>query len=560
MKNIFLYLSILFTFVCLSCQEEEERIPQTSVNSFSLHYTIPTLGAATRSEIVSQEGEDQVNTFYDLFFENTTGGTGQCLTAIDLMGGRQNPLSTSGVLTVDYAASDELSATETYKVLLCANMEAYNTAIQNLSGLEDFCRNRTEKEVAALLQVQIQEDTEMSITNLPMSASVVKEGGKSQVSVDLVRAVSRFDVTNRASGYELVGASLWNVYTSTNLWDTGEMDFSGNRTERYYGIDATAGQIIGGLYGLENRVENPAQNDGQTTALIIEMKNQETGESEFFRANIHPVNKSQQLKRNNIYQTAITQVLGKGFPTEREAYESKDALLITDINGWMADPGNNVVFDDNNILAVPTSVITLPIMGDTRTYNIFTDGEGTLTMTTEEIPSDVKVKLEGNKLQIEAPAASAEWGGILTFAIGNLTTSIQIQQAEHIYNYLTLNFDVEELPLFDYAAGSVSPEIEVMSTGAWVAEIFGGDCFSFSSSPSRVDKINGEANTGFNIYTMEANMSKANRYCFVQVSLVDAPEINRVLVLEQEKYEEYIRFVKIDNKKLSAQAHIYIQG
>ncbi|MCD8043318.1 MAG: hypothetical protein LUH10_09665 [Tannerellaceae bacterium] len=557
MKNIYLLLTILFTCTLLSCQDDtDDRGLPIKENGFRLLYTIPGLETLTQSEVAAVEGEDRINTFYALFFEYTTGGSGQFLAAIDLMEGRQTPLSTSAVLNIDYSTVPGLSASETYTILLCANLEAYHATIRDLAGLETVCRGTTEAEVKSLLRAETLDA--ITTTNLPMSASVVKQGGQNQVSVSLTRAVSRFDVVNQADGYKLVSASLWNTYPSTLLWENNGEDFSGSRTERYYSIDATGDQIIGGLYSFENFVENPMQGDNQTTALIIEMKNLETEDSEFFRINIHPMNKSQHLKRNNIYQTAITQVSGKGFQTEREARESQDALLITDINGWMADPGNNVVFDENNILAVPTSVITLPMVGDTRTYNIFTNGEGTLEMATEEIPSQVKVKLEGNKLTIEAPEAADEWGGTLTFSIGNLMASIQIQQANYINKYLTLNYDVEELPLFDYPAGIASPEIEIISSGTWVAEIFGGEYFSFSSSGSRVDKISNDAtHTGFTIYTIEENMSEKNRYCFVRVSLVDAPETNQVLVLEQARYEEYIRFVKIDNKKLSAQAHTY---
>ncbi|MCD7929972.1 MAG: hypothetical protein LUH15_00580 [Tannerellaceae bacterium] len=557
MKNIYLLLTILFTCTLLSCQDDTDDtgLP-IHENGFRLLYTIPELETLTRSEVTAVESEDRINTFYALFFEYTTGGSGQFLAAIDLMEGRQTPLSTSAVLNIDYSTVPGLSASETYTILLCANLEAYHATIRDLTGLETVCRGATEAEVKSLLRAETLDA--ITTTNLPMSASVVKQGGQNQVSVSLTRAASRFDVVNQADGYKLVSASLWNTYPSTLLWENNGEDFSGSRTERYYSIDATGDQIIGGLYSFENFVENPAQGDNQTTALIIEMKNLETEDSEFFRINVHPMNESQHLKRNNIYRTAITQVSGKGFQTEREAWESQDALLITDINSWMADPGNNVVFDENNILAVPTSVITLPMVGDTRTYNIFTDGEGTLEMATKEIPSQVKVKLEGNKLTIEAPEAADEWGGTLTFSIGNLMASIQIQQANYINKYLTLNYDVEELPLFDYPAGIASPEIEIISSGTWVAEIFGGEYFSFSSSGSRVDKISNDAtHTGFTIYTIEENMSEKNRYCFVRVSLMDAPETNQVLVLEQARYEEYIRLVKADNKSLNASAHTY---
>ncbi|MCD8194012.1 MAG: hypothetical protein LUD74_05605, partial [Tannerellaceae bacterium] len=553
-------------FTLLSCQDDAGRENRADKDHFKLSYTIPqATSVITRSDVALVNGEDQLNSFYILFFENDSEGAGEFIAAIDVMEENQGTLSGSGILDIDLPKGSGLSVSAAYKMLVCANIETYIPAIQNLAGLEAFCRNRSEKEVMQSLRLQVtegipgthEEDYQpVAADNLPMSAAIVKQAGQQQVSVNLVRAVSRFDVINQASGYELKSVALWNATTSTLLWKQAGTHFAVDRTSRYYSVTATGNRITGGLYSFENFVELPEQGDTETTTLVIGMENQSTGLTEYFRTNIYALSKSQKLKRNNVYTSTIREVLGSGYFTEREAYESTEELLSSDINGWTTELGENVVYDDDHILAMPTSVITLAMAGDTRTYNIFTDGEGTLGLDTEGIPSGVSVSLVGNHVKIDAPVSSAEWSGLLTFSLGNLTLSMRVEQREYIKNYLSLNYDVAGLPAFGYEAGDVSDDIEVTSSGAWVAQIYGDNYFSFSASDIRTT-LEGGPGTNLNIYTSEENKTSVDRRGFVIFTLKEDPEITRVMVIEQAKYEEYIRFVKEDNKSLNYTAHTY---
>ncbi|MCD8044725.1 MAG: hypothetical protein LUH10_16955 [Tannerellaceae bacterium] len=330
---------VLLTALFTSCQAGDPDVLNpdgNKSNSFLLSYYVEGIvSPLTKSSVPVEDGEDVINSLYILFFENTSGGTGRFIDAIDM---EASGMRSSGRLNVVFPEDSELSHGEEYKLILLANTETY-TGIAGLQDMKTACAGKTENEVIhTLLRISgvepsVSEQTNnsnlMEMDNLPMSAVVIKKAWENNLSVELIRAVSRFDVVCEAPGYTLASASVWNGMTTTTLVETVFNDFqNAPRTERYYGVSAQNNQIVGSLYAFENYVANPEQNDKLTTCLIVGLLNQVTSRIEYFRTNI---NVSQyighQIKRNNVYRTTIMGVASKGPDNERDAYEGKGNLL-----------------------------------------------------------------------------------------------------------------------------------------------------------------------------------------------------------------------------------------
>ncbi|MCC8143728.1 MAG: hypothetical protein LUD02_08340 [Tannerellaceae bacterium] len=196
------------------------------------------------------------------------------------------------------------------------------------------------------------------------------------VEADLIRIVSRFDVSNVADGYELYSASIWNAYPVANIWDGNFVEFTEDRTERYYGVNANNNEIVGSLYAFENFVSNPSQKDKVTTCLIIGLTNKATGKIEYFRANINGAGDiGHQLNRNHAYRMVIKSVNSTGDENERGAYENGELLLDINFNDWILDEGGIIQIEGDNVLAIPTSEIKLFGQGDVREYYVYTIGQ-----------------------------------------------------------------------------------------------------------------------------------------------------------------------------------------
>lgn len=347
MKRI-LFIFTLLSLAFISCEVDDLAVGTSTgknENGFTLSYQVSgSFSALTRSVVDLEEGEDHINSFYILFFENTTGGTGTFIDAIDINPGN-GTIKSSGTIDVVFPEGSDLKASENYKLLLCANIKEYtNERIGDLNELKAICYGRTENEVIHTLieiegvdptgrtteeaKIAEQEDNsfQMDMSNLPMSASTVKYADEDELTVDLIRAVSRFDVVCDVEGATLVSASVWNAYATTSIWKTPFTNFSGTRTERFYGIKIEDGsnRINGSLYAFENYVKTPAQNDKYTTCLIVGIKRGEYANTEYFRININDTNQGQELKRNNSYRTIIKQLKSKGDDTERDAYENPE--------------------------------------------------------------------------------------------------------------------------------------------------------------------------------------------------------------------------------------------
>ncbi|MCD8193716.1 MAG: hypothetical protein LUD74_04050, partial [Tannerellaceae bacterium] len=581
MKNLSFLFSLLLTFTLLGCQEED-REKRTGDQSFKLSYMIPaSTQVVSRSAISTEDGEDQVNSFYILFFEHTTGGIGKFIAAIDVMETHEGPLSNSGILDIEFPAGSGLNATETYNMLLCANIEEYQTGITNLSGLEAVCQDKTEREVIGMLQAKIEgvpaglspreeqefNDRRMVITNLPMSTSAVKQAGQDELTVELIRTVSRFDVAldqTTVEGYRLESASIWNAYTVCRIWEGVFSEFTDARTERYYGVKANGNkEITASLYAFENYVSTPAQTDKSTTCLIIGLNNLSTGKTEYFRANVNASGSlGHQLHRNHIYTLIIKSVNNQGDENERGAYDNTDDMRLSfDINGWKVDDSGTLQIEGPDVLASPTATVRLFAQGETRQYYVYTIGEGVPAITGKNLPGHIKATLtlapgysESSNFKTSiltfeaAPGKTNNNNYKIEIGFSFMSALITVEQVEGNSEYIDLAPYKEVIGLGE-KAGSVTEEITVNSSGTWVAEIIQGDHLSFTSG-SRQTKIEGASGQAFSLYAFELNAADEPRYWFVSVYLKDHPEIIRNLVIRQQGGADprYVRFPQQEMK------------
>ncbi|GEM_PF-7008209 len=540
-------LSILTLFL-VSCDRDDWGGTSGNPNGFHLTYSISNpVSAVTRTSIPLEDEEDTIHSFYLLFFENSTGGTGMFLEAIDLKADEPSGLSVSGNISITFPEDSKLNNSTDYKMLLCANIEEYTTEpFQSVEEIRQRFEGYSENEVIHTLmkitgvedkQDPVAEQTDNShriaSSNLPMSASALKRANEEKVTIELTRAVSRFDVFCQAPGYELVSASIWNAYTTTTVWESIFNTFGNDRTERYYGVEANENkEIVGSLYAFENYVVSPEQNDPLTTCLIIGLRKEGSDAVEYFRTNVNATSMGQQLKRNNVYRSTVRSVNGQGEDNERGAYRKADLLIEVDINGWTLDDSGNFHEDGENILAIPTQEVQLSPLGDTREYNIFTLGEGKLEISNQELPENISVTLNKNILTITATPCSEPVAGVVTLRFGVLSGSILIKQNPHDIDFLNLN--TYELPLFSSEAGHISSDIQVSASGTWVAEIYNSSYFAFvAEGDTPLTTIEGEAGETFNLQTIEDNTHADTRHCFVLVKLKDIPEVSRVIILSQ---------------------------
>lgn len=562
MKKVFVLLTAFLTLVMTGCGDDDWTGKGTSEREgFSLSYTIPGVTPATRSTIDIEEGEDQVNSLHILFFEKEESGKFLFVDVIDAMAEYTTSLGSTGTLEIEFTEETSLKNAAEYKILLCANIQEYTELVISIDNIRDFCYGKEDIEVIENLWLKISgvtgkdeyeemidNDNRMAITNIPMSAMAIKAAKETEVRVDLIRMVSRFDVylDSSVTGYQLVSTSIWNAYTEASVWENTGRDYSGERTERYYGVTTETNSIVASLYAFENYVESPSQKDKQTTCLIVGLKNLQTNKIEYFRTNVHPTNMYQSLKRNYVYHTTITGVENEGDSTERGAYENAELKLTLDINGWTVDDYGNIQYEGENILAMPTRQINLFSEGETRVYNIFAispDESLNLEMEVVNLSEGISARLNGKVLSVSATPnqTGIVRSGTLRFSFGQITAEISItQEFYEVVDYLNLN--LYELPPFTSQGGEMSDLITVSATGDWIAEIYnsGFNTFSFEAGSEKF-AIEGRDGESFNVYSIKENTKTVSHFSFVVVKLKSNPYISRVILLEQlYKGAEYI--------------------
>lgn len=539
-KLLFIWLG-LACMLFASCQSDkkEEGYTPTKKNGFTLHFSVPGTILNTYASIPSEEGEDQINTLYVLFFESTGSGTGKFVDYYQVTEGL--PFSSSGTMEIDFSKVPSLDNETDYNILVVANPEGYLSTtplvwLQSLTG-------KTESEVIQNTQSIVQgaannneSDNSKAVRsdNQLMSARVYKEAEQEKVTVEFIRAMARFDVINNTIGYELVSASIWNAYPETTVWENNNTTFDKSRIKRYYGYLAQSSDmnnIKGKLYAFENRSLSPSQNDQTTTCLILGMRPY-GGTTTYYRVNISSTADGQWLKRNNIYQISIKSVSKEGAGNELGAYNDSKMNLELNINGWDVDDAGLVLRDGDNIMVIPTSRIRFTPEADERYYSVYTIGTGTLEISRRELPQGITVSLNGNNFTVKADASNTYKEGFFELKFGNLVGRITVTQTGEYANSLSLS--ASEVPPFSANGATQMPgSIVVTSSGSWSAKMVVGD-FTFQYGANVTEIKSAPSGQSFVVSTKASNNSAEAKIGVILVTLDSDPEnFQRAIVLTQ---------------------------
>ena len=554
MKKI-LWTVCFLTVVFTACKEEDWS-PIEENGTLVINFTIqnPSSGPITRSTIAPEAGEENIKTLDLIFFDSNSDGTGTFKGWKKLTATPEKPLTMNTDMIFDFSDIG-LNMTDAYDILVVANMGDNYLPIDGSQTIEEWkaaVENKNFKEAKADVQVFIKGTNSDSpeYTTKPleseallMSTSLRKESQDTKINIILQRGVSRFDIHNSSIGYTLESASIWNAYPSLFVWngEPNAFDIKVKRITRLYGIKSDAGNdIVGELYAFENYVASPKQNDEATTCLIIGVRNNDSGTVSYHRANVHPPQSGQSLKRNNVYRLTINSIKKEGYKTELEAYKGENSTLNYSINYWDMDSHGTVQFDGDNILAVPTKKVMFTPNGGSYNLGIFTFGEGSLSLSKKVLDNGLSVSLDNKTLSVSATPlndAKDTRNGIIELSFGNLKATIDIEQLEGGDLYLDLN--PKSIPHFSNKAGIAAPSIAVESSGDWSATIYppgAGAYFSFeqtgSSAITDYDS-NKSPNNTIPVYTHTANTTTSPRYGFLVVSLKEDPSVQSMMLLIQ---------------------------
>lgn len=330
-KLMYLFLSA-FVLLASSCSKSSQVDDmQTSENVLKLTLTDSGLGSdmATRGSIASEVGEDVVSNLFLLFFEQNSNNNGLFVDYVRMDG----PLTMNSDLNVDLSAHPQLSLTGSYNILAVANIDDAKYIDMATGTWMSGWIGQTQSQVMAKALAYVSGSSSDNSQAIPsgwllMNGKTVKNSTDTKINIALMRNVVRFDVVNKIpETHNLETVSIWNAYGRSSIWNEGVMDYSNGaaRIHRYYGVDNTSntttegadnkglmlGNIYGSLYAFENSVISPAQNDTKTTCLIVGLKERATGNLTYYRANIHPDNSPQQLKRNKVYRLTVLNEIGR---------------------------------------------------------------------------------------------------------------------------------------------------------------------------------------------------------------------------------------------------------
>lgn len=551
MKRIFGCIGLV-CMLLLSCNREglDER-RDNLLSALNVTLSLHNLGAevATRANVDPVRDEQEVHSLYLYFFEASESKTGVFVDYIKLNG----PLAMNSTYTLPTSGTG-ISVTESYHIIAIANIDDNRYISGGVNTWSALWNGRTEayfrtNALADISGVSSDTDNSKAIDSgwILMNGSTKKQAMSSDIAITLTRNLARFDVINNAdAAYDLVSASIWNAYSRSSITGDGVPDYSttpGLRTNRFYGVmnEMTGAEfsreIKGGLYAFENWVGAPAPGDQYTTCLVLGLSNRASGETSYYRVNVHPNESPQKLKRNNAYKVTISGVNGVGAETEADAYAGKHNELNFTINNWDLDDNGMVVSDMNSILAVPIKTVKIGSTGGDFTYHITTfsslNAPAPLSVKSQMYdPSTGKISasLNGSALTIHAqPLAPEEEDrtGVVTVTFAGLETSIHVVQSFFADIYLNVTLEDTWSPTLGSTDGHLSEYIYVKASGSWTAELFGDDGFSFRSGtgvPAKTTLISAEAPTDkFRVYTHSANEDGKIRKAFILISLDQDP-------------------------------------
>ncbi|MDR0765818.1 MAG: hypothetical protein LBF09_02625 [Odoribacteraceae bacterium] len=564
MKTTINTLLLAAMFLSLaSCQREWSLERSKAAGEFTLTLSVADADA-TRSSIPLEAGEDQVNSLHVLFFEESGDGSGKFLGYYearnaddddpdndDLHGLLDPPLSSREQVRVAFGditvVKDPHDQGQTfipdadYSLLVVANIGEYIGA----RDVDDWIAamiGKRESEVldgAFLVINGASDETDdtrvIQPTNLPMNARVKRLARQEEVSVELRRSVFRISVINEAVGYELVSASLWNVYPRTPAWENVMNLFDLPLLKRFYGVPATGNEITAGLYAFENLSAVNEKNDERTTCLVLGLEHD--GQVHYYRVNLNIVaGIGQQLARNGAYRLRIKNVGGPGEASEIDAYTAANFLLDVTVNEWNVDEQGTLLSDGDNVLAVPTNDIVFTPAAEERAYSVYTRGTATLELARVILPEGITATLEGHTLVVTVTATTEAREGYVELRLGTLKALVNIHQRPASETFLDLSrYDLPPFP--GNGVYQMEGNVRVTSSGPWSAKIY-GEGFTFhyrSSGLASTELYHRASGEGFTITTTGTNPNPDDsRHAFVSVFLDDDHEVHQVIVISQD--------------------------
>ena len=569
-KILFSFLGILALGLTACQVDSTETDPNPgptpggeSGGTLTMNIKAPWTPINTYAPVITAEGENDIYSLHMVFFEQTSTGNGAYMGFYSLDIDENDPLNMEVPVTIDFAGTP-LSESEAYNICLVANLDYY-LSTSDFDQWKTDIQGLTENELIASTRAYVTGESNQNVYTtghenpLLMSGTAFKDAGDATIDVLLERTVARFDIVNEAkTKYDLKSASIWNGFPYSSIWDGGtDYSSASARIERYYGITSSVDgsgyykNIEGGLYSFENQVAKPGANDKMTTCLIIGLADRTTSKTLYYRINVASPDNGQQLKRNNSYIVTIREIIGKGYNTEREAYEGGgEGLLNVVINYWNLDNDGMIKYDGENVLAVPMKRINIPRAGDEREYSIFTLGSGSLNISRNTLPTGITAKLTGNMLTVNATAmgdAETARNGEIDLTFGNLTATVIVYQGGEVGQYLTVS--PTELPSFQAYNATQSSKVTVSSSGSWKAKIYNpGFSFAYGSSVTEISSATHP--DGFTVSTTGANDDNITRFGFAIVTLDENPDVSRTIILKQlaqssislSPEQDYIRF------------------
>lgn len=584
MKKIFWLLALAASAALGSCTlDQGGDIINNGGNgeSIKLKLNVGALSANVTRSTAATEEEKAVHTLTLLFFTPSSDGSGEYVDYSTL----DNPVIGGYANQITFRSGSPLRASLPYNILAVANVDrggylshTYNPTAGSpaevpYGSIGDWCagfEGMTEAQVIAAAAVGIagnadesdrvaDEAVRIKSDEILMGTTAAKTAEQEIVEMTLTRAVSRFDVVNNASGYDVVSASIWNGNRYSRIWGENVLVVE-PAVARFYGVDAEADpgpnggylDIMNTLYSFENFVFGPRDTDAKTTCLIIGVQEEGTGAVTYHRINIAPQDQiSQSLRRNMVYQVTVRGVKGNGAATESGAYTGGNNELNYIINYWDLDDEEGIIrFDGKNVLAVPVSRIQFLSDAAQREYSIFTFGDGVLGMSVLNMSEGITASLTGNTLKVSVTALpeGVERNGTLKFTFAGLEATVDINQTEKLDTYLELS--THSLPAFPDAANAGLNDdanaIKVNASGTWTAELRNNETdpsvykFSFrqdsylgaidSSDPAFAGLI---VNNTVKVYTSSANADDDPREAFVLFRLNSDPTIAQAAILIQ---------------------------
>jgi hypothetical protein len=545
MKKLLLLFTILMTAMLgTSCLSDDLNGggKNPTEGSFLLSLDIQDGVRNMRSTVAAEPGESDVQTLHLLFFE--ASGDQEFVEFIVLENEDVNvPLRMSTPIRVDFTGRS-LNPVIVYRILIVANIGNYVGDLDN--WLASFQGTTYRDAENAVLNINLLIGQGVSPQSLLMSATARKELSQDVVSATLMRGVTRFDVQINPDvsvlGYSLAEASVWNVPTVNGIWNPARNDY-GTHTRRFNGIfvEESTG-FRGGLYAFENNVTSSAQNDTKTTCLILGIRDA-SNVLTYYRVNVNVAGAAQFLQRNHVYNVVVTGIRGPGAATEEEAYTGAVSLLDVSFNSWNMENMGLIMYDGENIMAVPTNRITFGAGGGSNPYLVFTyspDPNLRLTISRSELPAGITANLLGNSLTVSAEASTDAKNGFIELAFGNLRSVIEISQVGYHEEYLILKMlgrdeemGINDIPEFPSTPVSGMPgNVQVNASGNWIARIHNPG-FTFESGNSAATRIEGVPGGTFTVATTGTNTEPIPKYAFIVVMLAENPDISQVLVLSQ---------------------------